>query len=385
MNSVQNQNISQSSGVYISREEYDGLVNVARRYACLRQKLVDQGIDNAALDMLSDPDPHTSYGHPVQPSSSKSVHNPQAPPYQGHHQIETKGEWLHPDTDPFPLNQSPPAESPTEPWPQEPKSPPAEPPTEPWLQEPKSPQGGNRYDPNRRLERNAQRSVRLFNLPAGVRRGDITTVVRGGPLLDVYLRPKEHTATVSFVYEDDAVAFLNRAQEHGLRIRNTLIPVKWDHQQFILAPRVSYQISRGATRNFVIRNRNPNLTEESIREDLAHIHNLYVLSVEFFRDECYISTNSVHNAIFARSCMMSRLEYKGSRIDWTDDECARPPRNLPTQVQRPRAGIEAKRNFSSGSMFKSQVTNRFQLLDMTDDDDEDEEDSDDDEDSSGFH
>lgn len=369
MSSMQDQNDSQGPGVYISQAEYDRLVKIAQRYACLRQKLVNQGISNAALDLLSDPDPLASYGHSYQPNSSGHAYNPQAPPYQGHHQTETNREWPHPDTDPFPVSQSPSVESPTEPW----------------GQEPKSPQGGNRYDPNRRLERNAHRSVRLFNLPSGVRRGDITAVVRGGPLLEVYLRPKEHTATVSFVYGDDAAAFLERAREHGLRIRGAPIPVQWNEQQFILAPHVCHQISRGATRNFVIRNRNPNLTEESIRADLAHIHNLHVLKVEFFRDECYISTNSVHNAIFARNCMMSRLEYKGSRIEWAADECAQPPRNLPTQTKGSRPGVVSKRNYSSGSASSSQVANRFQVLDVTDDNDEDEDDSEDDEDDEDYY
>lgn len=49
------------------------------------------------------------------------------------------------------------------------------------------------------------------------------------------------------------------------------------------------------------------LTEDEIREDLEHIHNLVVVRVEFILDNCYISTNSVACASFARTCMMSRL------------------------------------------------------------------------------
>ena len=48
-------------------------------------------------------------------------------------------------------------------------------------------------------------------------------------------------------------------------------------------------------------------TEESIREDLEHIHNLAVLGVDFNSGNCFIKTNSVHNAMYARTCMMSRL------------------------------------------------------------------------------
>ena len=48
-------------------------------------------------------------------------------------------------------------------------------------------------------------------------------------------------------------------------------------------------------------------SEENIREDLDHIHNCVVVKVTFGGGHCYISLNSVHNAIYARNCMMSRL------------------------------------------------------------------------------
>lgn len=47
-------------------------------------------------------------------------------------------------------------------------------------------------------------------------------------------------------------------------------------------------------------------TRQGIKDDLEHIHNLVVIKVEFVGGSCYIKTNSVHNAMFARSCMMSR-------------------------------------------------------------------------------
>lgn len=84
------------------------------------------------------------------------------------------------------------------------------------------------------------------------------------------------------------------------------IEIRWSDRQFILAGHVANQVGSGATRNLVIRNRNPNLTEDVIRDDLEHIHNLVVINVTFKRSDAYISTNSVHNAMFARTCMMSR-------------------------------------------------------------------------------
>jgi hypothetical protein len=82
---------------------------------------------------------------------------------------------------------------------------------------------------------------------------------------------------------------------------------KWNERQFSLAKHAIGKISGGATRNLVLRNINRSRhTEESIREDLDHIHNLVVIKVEFIGDSCHIETNSINYALFARTCMMSR-------------------------------------------------------------------------------
>lgn len=78
------------------------------------------------------------------------------------------------------------------------------------------------------------------------------------------------------------------------------------------------------------------VNEEQIRDQLDHIHNLVLVDVYFRNGDAYISTNSIHNALFARTCMMSRTIYKGTRIDWAPDECAAP---LPQPSMRVRAPV----------------------------------------------
>lgn len=83
--------------------------------------------------------------------------------------------------------------------------------------------------------------------------------------------------------------------------------IKWNERQFTLAGHAVGKISGGATRNFIIKGIDPfRHTEESIREDLEHIHNLVVVKIEFKDNNCHIKTNSVNYALFARTCMMSR-------------------------------------------------------------------------------
>ncbi|KAK8117454.1 uncharacterized protein PG998_005735 [Apiospora kogelbergensis] len=174
--------------------------------------------------------------------------------------------------------------------------------------------------------RMCKRTVVLAGLPDGTNHADITKAVRGGQVLDIYIRSHEHMAMVSFLLEEDAVRFYDHSRRYDLHINHKRVFIKWAERHFHLAGHVAHKIVQGATRNMIIRRVDPNHTEESIRDDLEHIHHLIVIKIEFLGGSCHIKTNSVHNAMFARTCMMSRAKYKGSKIDWDVDECAQPLR-----------------------------------------------------------
>jgi hypothetical protein len=72
----------------------------------------------------------------------------------------------------------------------------------------------------------------------------------------------------------------------------------------MLPGHVAHKIYGRATRNFVIRNIGSKHTEDSIQSDLEHIHNLIIIKMTFKDQDVHISTNSVHNAIIARTFMM---------------------------------------------------------------------------------
>lgn len=175
-------------------------------------------------------------------------------------------------------------------------------------------------------ERQCARSLLLSNLAEGTTHADITEAIRGGQLLDIYLRPHDRTAAVSFLMAADARAFFDHVRRRDLYIRQKRVrtfrmslslmkhatdtkqvDVRWNDRQFILPGHVASKIGIGATRNLVIRRCDHRLTEADLREDLDHIHNLIVVKVDFVGGCCYIKTNSVHNAMFARTCMMSRM------------------------------------------------------------------------------
>ncbi|PNY29887.1 Negative regulator of differentiation 1 [Tolypocladium capitatum] len=211
-----------------------------------------------------------------------------------------------------------------------------------------------------RFEREATRSIQLLNLTDGTTHADITSTVRGGMLIEIYLRARDNSAVISFLHGVDAQAFYEHARQNGLYIKNQRVDVRWNNVQFTLPGHTAHKIGLGATRNLVIRRRNPTLTEQGLRDDMEHIHNLVVIKVEFIGDCCYISTNSVHNAVFARLCMMSRREYKGSRIEWAFDECAQPLDRM--ALPKRRSMVPTPANIKP----MNPMANRFEVLKLED-------------------
>ncbi|KAF2425312.1 hypothetical protein EJ08DRAFT_594474, partial [Tothia fuscella] len=209
-----------------------------------------------------------------------------------------------------------------------------------------------------------RRTVFFTNLSDKTTHKDLTGIIRGGRLLDVYLR-NDRSATVSFV--EGAADFLAFARKNDFYLHTKRVEIRWNDRQFRLPPHVANKIAMGATRNIVIRNGvSKNLTEEGIREDMEHIHNLVVISVTFSKGDIYISTNSVHNALFARTCMMSRSLYKGLKIEWFPDECANALPRVQEKITASAMSHQQQGQSRAGSSRQLPLsnTNLFSMLDM---------------------
>src|SRR5256885_2965209 len=123
----------------------------------------------------------------------------------------------------------------------------------------------------------------------------------------------------------------------------------------MLLGHVSSKIHAGATRNILIRGGASKFTKQQIREDLEHIHNLVVVDFSVDAGNVLISLNSVNNALFARTCMMSRASYKGHRIEYYADDCAGPlPKVQYVPKQEPQAPVKKE----------NKTVNRFQVLNI---------------------
>ncbi|KAI7779877.1 hypothetical protein LA080_000292, partial [Diaporthe eres] len=349
------EDILKSSDVSISKSEHDGLKQIAAKYANLRQNLERGGVDGATIDLLSKDD--ATLGQQAAASTPSTAESnidttasyaPQSPCSRvlaprrvfngsGSHEYKEQHKTpAHVDSgvdenagdDDYSVSGGRPVGS-------------------------FQTQAYNGHAPMRpHYERQCARSILLSKLPDNTTHADITDAVRGGQLLDIYLRSNDRTAAVSFLLAADARAFYDHVKRHDLYINHKRVEIRWNDRQFILPGHVASKVGIGATRNLVIRRCDPRLTEQGIKDDLEHIHNLVVIKVEFIGGSCYIKTNSVHNAI----------KYKGSKIDWDVDECNQP--FVTTAQPKPRQQTPTNSRTNGGAM-----TNRFNILNIDDDGD----------------
>ncbi|KAH7139202.1 hypothetical protein B0J11DRAFT_575121 [Dendryphion nanum] len=210
----------------------------------------------------------------------------------------------------------------------------------------------NRSSSIRRVPTHDQRTVLITNLSDRTTHKDLVGIIRGGRLLDIFLR-NDRSATVSFV--EGAAEFLAYTKRNDIYLHTKRLEIRWNERQFHVPPHVANKIANGATRNIVVRGAAGKFTADQIRDHLDHIHNLIVVDIHFKNGDAYISTNSIHNALFARTCMMSRTLYKGLRIDWYPDECAAP---------LPRPTFKAPTLIPSVSVKMAPVSNPYAVLDM---------------------
>lgn len=100
-----------------------------------------------------------------------------------------------------------------------------------------------------------------------------------------------------------------------------------------------------------------------MRNDLDHIANLSVEKIVFEKPKnaVQVNLNSVCVACFARTCLKSRAYYKGTKIDFGADDCAK---SLPDfKAYKPKQETKSKP--------ERKISNRFDALAVDDGGEED--------------
>ena len=78
--------------------------------------------------------------------------------------------------------------------------------------------------------RNEQRTILIKNLSDRVTHKDIVDIVRGGAVLDIYLRSNDRSASLSFVEGAAAQAFMNYAKRNDIYIHGKRVSLTLSHR-----------------------------------------------------------------------------------------------------------------------------------------------------------
>lgn len=215
------------------------------------------------------------------------------------------------------------------------------------------------------------RTLYFTGMSARTTHRDLLSVIKGGKVLSINMR-SGRSATVTFYH--GAADYLAWVKRNDIYLHGKRVEVRWAQRQFRLNSHIEGKISNGATRNILIRSasekvcctistkddgaqltKGQGFTENRIRDDMEHIHNLVIVDLVFRDGNAYVYTNSVHNALFARTCMMSRRAYKGCKIEFFRDEC---------DVQLPTRELATRAPAEKPSTKKVPLANRFDMLRM---------------------
>ena len=204
-------------------------------------------------------------------------------------------------------------------------------------------------------EDHQDRTIMIRGLSPFTTLSDLAKVIRGGIILNMYIRPRDRTAVVSFFDPLAAEKFVMHCRRNDIYLKCKRLDVTWADHQAGLPGHIQRQVhSQGATRNIVVRFAKKEMTAEAIKEDLDHIHRLEVVDIVTTDNHLFISLNGIQWAITARHCMQSRLKYEGTRIEFFQDEC--------DQVLPPIERKNIKKRQENKRPATVSMANRFALL-----------------------
>ncbi|KAJ8607778.1 hypothetical protein MRB53_040074 [Persea americana] len=198
---------------------------------------------------------------------------------------------------------------------------------------------------NPSLAKSSRQTLYSSNLLIQTTHRDLIAVLRGGILARVVLCLSESSKQRS---KAALITFVSGAAEF----------LAWSkHSQYQLHQHISKKIEMGATRSIVIRGATKKgLTEEQIRLDMEHIHQLEIVEILFTNGDAYVHTNSVAGAMYARTCMLSRSAYRGCGLEYAEDTCNVP---IPLLTTRERTTSSKEKKLTKKD---SVLCNRFSML-----------------------
>ncbi|ORZ40537.1 hypothetical protein BCR44DRAFT_37690 [Catenaria anguillulae PL171] len=190
------------------------------------------------------------------------------------------------------------------------------------------------------------RTIFFGNVINGITLDQLLDHISTGPIESARILPDKSCAFVTFIYPNDANAFLTLYPSHTLTIGQTLVNLNWGKKdQDPLSPSLQSAVGAGATRNVYITGIHPTTPVAEIYADMEPFGMLDQVRVIPPRGEHTMAIGFVHFASIhsAISCVQTLAsvnpKYYGRKVAYGKDRCAPGGANSMVQRSGVRGGV----------------------------------------------
>jgi RNA recognition motif-containing protein len=171
------------------------------------------------------------------------------------------------------------------------------------------------------------RTVYVGNLPAEASVDELLNQVKFGPIENVRLLPEKSCAFLSFLDGGMAAAFHADASVKKMSLHNQELKIGWGKPSACPTPILIAVQQSQATRNVYLGQLEEEVTEQSLRDDLARFGPIDQVKIVRDKNIGFVHFLSIGTAMKVVSMLPTEPAWTGKRVHYGKDRCAYVPKS----------------------------------------------------------
>lgn len=171
------------------------------------------------------------------------------------------------------------------------------------------------------------RTVYVGNLPAEASVDELLNQVKFGPIENVRLLPEKSCAFLSFLDGSMAAAFHADASVKKLSLHGQELKIGWGKPSSCPTPVLMAVQQNQATRNVYLGQLDEEMTEQSLRDDLARFGPIDQVKIVRDKNIGFVHFLSIGTAMKVVSLLPTEPAWAGKRVNYGKDRCAYVPKS----------------------------------------------------------
>ncbi|UZJ51766.1 hypothetical protein CBS101457_001086 [Exobasidium rhododendri] len=173
----------------------------------------------------------------------------------------------------------------------------------------------------------AGRTVYVGNLPADASVDELLNQVKFGPIENVRVLPEKSCAFLSFLDGAMAAAFHADASVKKMSLHNQELKIGWGKPSACPTPILMAVQQNQATRNVYLGQLDEEVTEQSLRDDLARFGPIDQVKIVKDKNIGFVHFLSIGTAMKVVSILPTEPAWTGKRVHYGKDRCAYVPKS----------------------------------------------------------